>query len=221
MTASESVVKLVERHRLVGIIRLADLSDAVEISKALLRAGVVLQEFTLSNPAALDALVEVRNKVAEFDGVQAALGVGSVRSLDEAKRAIDAGAQFVVTPIMLAPVISHCVKEGVPIMPGAFTPTEIATAWDAGASVVKVFPARSLGPSYIRDVLAPMPYLKLMPTGGVDAENMSAYFAAGAVAVGVGGNIIDSSSVTKKDWPSVTAVAAKYVERARRSDGGQ
>ena len=211
----DKVQSLVARSRLVGIIRLDDLQDEVEIARALLDAGVKVLEFTLSNPAALEAIVAVRAAMDVFNSDEAAIGLGSVRSIDEVDRAIAAGAQFIVTPITRPAVIEHCVAAGVPIMAGAYTPTEIATAWDAGASFVKIFPARNLGPSYVKDVLAPMPFLRLMPTGGIDLNNMQAYFDAGAVAVGVGGNIIDARSVAARDWRQVTAVAAQYVERAQ------
>ena len=211
----DKVQSLVARARLVGIIRLDDLQDAVAIARALLDAGVKVLEFTLSNPAALEAIVAVRAAMDVFNSDEAAIGLGSVRSIDEVDRAIAAGAQFIVTPITRPAVIEHCVAAGVPIMAGAYTPTEIATAWDAGASFVKIFPARNLGPSYVKDVLAPMPFLRLMPTGGIDLNNMQAYFDAGAVAVGVGGNIIDARAVAARDWRQVTAVAAQYVERAQ------
>ena len=100
-----------------------------------------------------------------------------------------------MSPITSRPIIDACVKAGVAVMPGALTPTEIAAAWDAGADLVKVFPARGLGPNYIKDILAPMPYLKLMPTGGVDLNNLQSYFAAGAVAAGIGGNLMDAAAV--------------------------
>ena len=163
---NDRISQLVSTLRLVAIIRLDDLSQAVSISRALLDAGVYLQEFTLSNPKAMDAIREVRAALPAFDGNSAAIGLGSVRSVAEVDQAVEAGAQFIVTPIMRPEVIARCRAAGVPVMPGAYTPTEIAAAWDAGAAFVKVFPVRSLGPSYIKDVLAPMPFLKLMPTGG-------------------------------------------------------
>ncbi len=209
------VLDIVAKTRLVAIIRLDDLSQAVQLSKALLAAGVVAQEFTLSNPKALDVLAEVKATLPEFSNGQAALGLGSVRNVDEAQAAIKAGAQFVVTPITKLEVIEVCKKAGVPIMPGAFTPTEIAMAHDAGADVVKVFPARTLGAGYIKDVLAPMPYLKLMPTGGVDLENMASFFKAGAVSVGVGGNLLDKKAIEAGDWEKVSSIARQYAEAAR------
>jgi 2-dehydro-3-deoxyphosphogluconate aldolase / (4S)-4-hydroxy-2-oxoglutarate aldolase len=210
-----NVLELVSKTRLVAIIRLEDLSQAVQLSKALLAGGVIAQEFTLSNPQALGALAEAKAAVSEFSNGQATIGLGSVRTVDEAQAAIKEGAQFVVTPIMKVDIIEVCKKAGVPVMPGAFTPTEIATAHEAGADVVKVFPARALGPNYIKDVLAPMPYLKLMPTGGVDLENMASFFKAGAVAVGVGGNLLHKKSIEASDWEKVSSIAKQYADRAR------
>lgn len=210
----EKIKKLVSRYRLVAIIRLDDLTHAAEISQALLDGGVYLQEYTLSNPAALDAIRTVRKQLSVFYSEEAAIGLGSVRNLTEAEQALDCGAQFIVTPITNTTVIARCRSANIPIMPGAYTPTEIATAWDAGATFVKVFPARNLGPSYIKDVLAPMPYLKLMPTGGIDLNNMPAYFSAGAAAVGIGGNIIDAQAVANQDWARLAAAAKMYADCA-------
>jgi 2-dehydro-3-deoxyphosphogluconate aldolase / (4S)-4-hydroxy-2-oxoglutarate aldolase len=209
------VLELISKTRLVAIIRLDDLSQAVQLSQALLAGGVVAQELTLSNPKALEAMSEVKAALSEFSNGQAVIGLGSVRNVDEARAAIKAGAQFVVTPIIKLEVIDVCKKAGVPIMPGAFTPTEIAVAHDAGADVVKVFPARTLGAGYIKDVLAPMPYLKLMPTGGVDLENMMSFFKAGAVSVGVGGNLLDKRAIETSDWEKVSTIARQYAEAAK------
>jgi 2-dehydro-3-deoxyphosphogluconate aldolase / (4S)-4-hydroxy-2-oxoglutarate aldolase len=209
------VLHLIAHTRLVAIIRLDDLSQAVQLSKALLAGGVVAQEFTLSNPEALHAMAEVKAEVAEFSSGEAVIGLGSVRNVEEARAAIKAGAQFVVTPITKLDVIEVCKEANLPIMPGAFTPTEIATAYDAGADVVKVFPARTLGPGYLKDVLAPMPYLKLMPTGGVDLENMASFFKAGAVSVGVGGNLLDKKAIEAGDWEKVSSIAADYAKAAK------
>jgi 2-dehydro-3-deoxyphosphogluconate aldolase/(4S)-4-hydroxy-2-oxoglutarate aldolase len=209
------VLEILTKTRLVAIIRLDDLSQAVKLSKALLAGGVVAQEFTLSNPKALEALSEAKAALAEFSNGQAVIGLGSVRNVDEAHAAIKAGAQFVVTPITKLEVIEVCKNASLPIMPGAFTPTEIAAAHDAGADIVKVFPARTLGAGYIKDVLAPMPYLKLMPTGGVDLENMASFFKAGAVSVGVGGNLLDKKAIEAGDWDRVSNIARQYAEAAR------
>ncbi len=211
-----NTLQLVYQTRLVAILRLDDLSNALPLSRALLEAGVVAQEFTLTNPQALEAIRAVLAEIEEFSHGRATVGVGSVRNEQQCRESIEAGAQFVVTPIHVPHVASMCVEQGVPLFSGAFTPTEIATAWDAGASLVKVFPARGLGPTYIKDVLAPMPELKLMPTGGIDLENIHSYFQAGATAVGVGGNLLDPQAVAGCDWKRVTLNASQYVRRAAK-----
>lgn len=206
------ILQLINHHRIVAILRLDDLSRAASISSSLAAGGIVVQEFTLTNPDALRVVSQVKKELAEIATV--AIGIGSVRTRDEAERAMEAGADFIVSPVTRTEIIECCVAAGVAVMPGAMTPTEIATAWEAGADMVKVFPARGLGPNYIKDVLAPMPYLKLMPTGGVDLKNMQSYFEAGAVAVGIGGNMIDSVAIARGDWNKVTDTARQYAEAA-------
>lgn len=209
---------LVLHHRLVAIIRLDNLSAAVQLSRALLAAGIVAQEFTLTNPRALEAVAKVLREVPEFSDGEATLGVGSVRTVAQARSAIQAGAQFVVSPIFQSEVVADCVQQDVPVMCGAMTPTEIAAAWQAGASLVKVFPARSLGPKYISDVLAPMPELALMPTGGVGLDNMQDYFKAGASAVGIGSNLFEMSALRLAHWDRISEVAAEFATLAAQPD---
>lgn len=202
--------------RMVAIIRLHDLTDAAPIVESLLAGGVRAVEFTLTNPDAASVVRALRQSNQAIATGQAILGIGSIRSLEEAKLAIDSGAQFVVTPMTSVPIIDYCKQHKVVICPGAYTPTEIAMCWDAGADIVKVFPARSLGANYIRDVLAPMPYLKLMPTGGVDLNNVGAYFAAGSSAVGIGSQLLDPSALEHKDWNALSHTAGLYVRACQR-----
>lgn len=207
---------LIRHHRLVAIVRLGDLSTAVKLSRALLAAGVVAQEYTLTNPDALATIAKVLLEVPEFTNGEATLGVGSVRTPAQAQAAVEAGAQFVVTPIFQPEVVAYCVGKSVPVMSGAMTPTEIASAWQAGAALVKVFPARSLGPKYISDVLAPMPEIELMPTGGIGLDNMREYFEAGASAVGIGSNLFEMSALRQGHWDRITQVAAEFATRAMK-----
>jgi 2-dehydro-3-deoxyphosphogluconate aldolase / (4S)-4-hydroxy-2-oxoglutarate aldolase len=207
-------LELIRSHRLVAIIRLDDLSTAVSLSRALLDGGIVAQEYTLTNPRALEAISQIISQVAAFTNGQATLGVGSVRNATQAQSAMAAGAQFVVSPIHQPTVAACCVEHNIPFMSGALTPTEIAAAWEAGASLVKVFPARSLGPNYIKDVLAPMPEIQLMPTGGVSLSNMQEYFSAGACAVGIGGNLIDLPALKAENWDQISLTARAYAEKA-------
>ena len=204
--------ELIKKSRLVAIIRLERLDHAQELVNVLLDAGARCLEFTLTNPDAPRWIRRLLDEDKRFENGEACIGVGSVRNVEEAKLVLDAGAQFVVTPITSVKVIEVCVQRKVPIASGAFTPTEIATAWDAGANIIKVFPARVLGPGYIRDVLAPLPYLPLMPTGGIDASNAGEYLRAGAIAVGVGGQLCPANLVEKKDWDTILQSAKRIVE---------
>ncbi|MCA9159449.1 MAG: bifunctional 4-hydroxy-2-oxoglutarate aldolase/2-dehydro-3-deoxy-phosphogluconate aldolase [Planctomycetales bacterium] len=208
---------LIRHHRLVAIVRLDDLSTAVHLSRALLAAGVVAQEYTLTNPDALATIAKVLLEVPEFSNGDATLGVGSVRTPAQAQAAMEAGAQFVVTPIFQPDVVAYCVGKSIPVVSGAMTPTEIASAWQAGAALVKVFPARSLGPKYISDVLAPMPEIELMPTGGVGLDNMREYFDAGASAVGIGSNLFEMSALQLAQWDRIAEVAAEFASRAKKA----
>jgi 2-dehydro-3-deoxyphosphogluconate aldolase/(4S)-4-hydroxy-2-oxoglutarate aldolase len=197
--------------RLVAIVRLDDLSQGPRIAETLFEAGVQAIEFTLTNsdsPKLVSSLRKQHTGVLAGDNV---IGLGSVRTLNEAKIAVECGAQFVVCPITSVPIIEYCKRNHVAVCPGAYTPTEIATAWEAGADLVKVFPARSLGPMFIRDVLAPMPYLKLMPTGGVDLDNVHAYWSAGAAAVGIGSQLLNTNAIRSHDWEAIRSTAENYV----------
>jgi len=201
--------------RVVAIVRLDDLSMAEPIANALFQGGIRALEFTLTNSDALGVVSRLRQSNPAILSGNSVVGIGSVRSLEEAKQAIDFGAQFVVSPITSVPIIDYCKQNKVAVCPGGYTPTEIALGWDAGADIVKVFPARNLGIHYFRDVLAPMPYLRLMPTGGVDLSNIASYFAAGAVAVGVGSQLLDPIAIQNQDWNKISKTAADYVYACR------
>jgi 2-dehydro-3-deoxyphosphogluconate aldolase / (4S)-4-hydroxy-2-oxoglutarate aldolase len=212
-------VDIILDTRLVAIIRLDDLSSAALIVESLFQGGIRAVEFTLTNasaPAMVHRISSTNEAIAKGNAV---IGIGSVRSLEEAKLAIDSGAQFVVSPIASVPIIDYCKQNKVAVCPGAYTPTEIAMCWDAGADLIKVFPARNLGPNYIRDVLAPMPYLKLMPTGGVDLNNLGTYFDAGAVAVGIGSQLLDPYAIKNQQWGKLSATAASYANACNRGKG--
>ncbi len=204
--------------RMVAILRLDDLSTAIPMAESLFNAGIRAVEFTLTNSNTPAVVRRLRNESQNIRSGNAVIGIGSVRSLEEAKIAIDSGAQFVVSPITSVSIIDYCKQNKIAVCPGAYTPTEIAMSWAAGADIIKVFPARNLGANYIRDVLAPMPYLKLMPTGGVDLNNIASYFAAGAVAVGIGSQLLDPEAIRNQDWGKIQQIAAQYVQ-ACRMDG--
>jgi 2-dehydro-3-deoxyphosphogluconate aldolase/(4S)-4-hydroxy-2-oxoglutarate aldolase len=143
------------------------------------------------------------------------IGAGTVLNGLDARRSIDAGAQFLVTPIVAPDAIAEAVRAGIPIVCGAMTPTEIYTASEAGAEFVKVFPAGRLGPSYLKDVLGPLPGLKLVPTGGIDLENCADFLNAGAFTVAIGSNLVSKKLVAEKDWTRLAELARQYVVACR------
>ena len=145
-------------------------------------------------------------------GEEVLLGAGTVLDSETARTAILAGAEFIVTPTVNLETIAMCKRYGKPIVAGAMTPTEMLTVWEGGADLVKVFPARELGgPDYIKTVLAPLPQLRLVPTGGVSAENAAQYLKAGAAGVAVGGNLVNKQAVASGDWETVTAEAQRLI----------
>jgi 2-dehydro-3-deoxyphosphogluconate aldolase / (4S)-4-hydroxy-2-oxoglutarate aldolase len=214
MVDIDEVLEIIRVHRIIAIVRLNDLSTAVELSEALLAGGIRALELTLSNPAAIEALTEVKAALPEFDRGEAVIGLGTVLNAEQARAAIGAGAQFIVSPATNFATIETCRQMKVAVMPGALTPTEILGAWEAGASAVKVFPARSVGPSYLKDVREPLPFLRLIPTGGIDRSNIKAYLENGAFAVGVGGNLVDKQLVAARDWTALTDRAREFTRAA-------
>jgi 2-dehydro-3-deoxyphosphogluconate aldolase/(4S)-4-hydroxy-2-oxoglutarate aldolase len=206
-----TVLDAIAAARIVAIVRLERYDRAAELGRALLAGGISALEFTLTGAGAHAAIGAARAAL----GDAAQIGVGSVLSTSDAEAAIAAGAQFVVTPALRLDVIAACRARGVPILCGAFTPTEALTAHEAGADMVKIFPARLGGPQYIRDILAPLPQLRLVPTGGVSAENARAYLEAGAAAVGIGGNLVSPAAVAEGDWGRIEAAARAVIEAVK------
>lgn len=204
-----NVLENMEKHKIVAIVRLDDLSTAQHITEALVEGGIRAIEFTLTNPDAVATIAAMRKSV----DATVAIGAGSVIASDQVRAVADAGAQFVVSPVSKCEVIAACAEHGLPAMPGAFTPTEIQQAWEWGASVVKVFPANHLGLRYIKDVKAPLPHLRLMPTGGVNADNIREFLDLGAFAVGVGSSLINNDAVSDRDWKRLRENAERYTRQ--------
>ncbi len=215
MEPSRRTLELLEIGGVVPVVRLPDLSRAADMAQALLDGGVTALELTMTSPGALEALALLHQEIPAFSDGAAVLGMGSVLNAKMAGSAIDRGAQFIVAPILDLPTLGLCVERKVPAMPGAFTPTEIQTAWTAGAATVKVFPATKLGPGYFKDLLAPLPHLKLMPTGGVDLENCGDFIRAGAVAVGVGSALVRKEWVESGNWAALTRRAFSFAAAVR------
>jgi len=210
----DEVLEIIRLNRIIAIVRLNDLSTAVDLSRALFAGGIRALEFTLSNPDAIKAMAEVQAALPEFDRGEAVIGIGTVLNADQARAASEAGAQFIVSPTTNFATIEACKRSRIAVMPGAFTPTEILTAWEAGASAVKVFPARSVGPSYLKDVREPLPFLRLIPTGGLDRSNVKEYLKNGAFAVGLGGSLVDKQLAAARAWAALTDRARELIQAA-------
>lgn len=198
------------RHGVVAVIRLADGASLLPVAEALAAGGVRALEVTLTTPGAVEALGALA-RTRSLDA-RCILGAGSVLAAEDVPRLVAAGARFVVSPVLDARVLEACRVLDVPAIPGAFTPTEIVRARVAGADVVKLFPASVLGPAFIKDLLAPLPGARLMPTGGITLETTAAWIRAGAVAVGVGSALVDASLVAGGRWAELTERARRFVE---------
>ncbi len=195
----------------VAVLR-ADSPDAlVHVAQAIGRGGVGAVEITMTTPGALDVIGECADRL----GDELLLGAGSVLDPETARAAILAGAEYIVTPTLNPEVITLCRRYDKIVIPGALTPTEILTAWESGADIVKVFPATVVGPRYFKDVKAPLPQVDLMPTGGVDLDNAGDFIRAGACAVAVGSNLVDRAAAAAGEWHVLTDTARKYVDAVR------
>jgi 2-dehydro-3-deoxyphosphogluconate aldolase/(4S)-4-hydroxy-2-oxoglutarate aldolase len=192
----------------VAIVRLDDYSSAVEMVKALQAGGIEAVEFTYTNPRAGAAIAAA----ADALGDEVAIGAGTALDPETARAAILQGASFIVTPTLNVDTIRLCNRYSVPTVIGSFTPTEILTAWEHGATFVKVFPASSVGPRYLKDVRGPLPQVRLIPTGGVTLENAGEFIRAGASAVAVGSNLVDARSVADGAWATLTERARAFVD---------
>ena len=190
------VADAVRSHRLVIVLRrIRPRSALVALVDELRHAGGRIFEITLDEPEAASDLRAVREHV----GDDALVGAGTVVTLGQLQAAREAGAAFAVAPLLDSALVAASVDSGLVFVPGAMTPSELRSAWDAGATFAKVFPASAVGPTFIREVRGPMPEIQLIPTGGVDATNASAFLEAGAVAVGVGGAIVRADEVARRE----------------------
>ena len=199
----------------VAIIRSTDSSRLVDVAEALVAGGIDVMEVTFTVPHAPRVLEQVADRL----GGKILLGAGTVLDAATARIAILAGAEFVVSPTVSLEVIACCRRYSKLSMPGALTPTEILAAWEAGADVVKVFPSEITGPGYLKAVKAPLPQVRLMPTGGVNLETASDYLRAGACALGVGGSLVEAKAIAAGDMHRIETLARQYVAIVRQTRG--
>jgi len=214
MTKPEIIQRLLDPG-IIAIIRADSSEQLLDAAGALLAGGVTAMEVTMTTPNALQVIGDV---TAKF-GDQVLMGVGSVLDPETARAAILAGAEFVVTPVTKPEVIRMCNRYGRPIASGAFTATECLLAHESGADFVKLFPADHAGPAYLKNLLAPLPMLQIIPTGGVTPETAGAFLKAGSVALGAGSSLVSKELLAARDWKALTQRAKEFVvavQAARR-----
>jgi 2-dehydro-3-deoxyphosphogluconate aldolase/(4S)-4-hydroxy-2-oxoglutarate aldolase len=192
----------------IAVIRADSGEQLVNVCRALSKGGVRACEITMTTPGALAAIAAASQALGE----DALIGAGSVLDAATARAAILAGARFIFSPILNVEVIEMAHRYDCVAVPGALTPTEILTAWSAGADVVKVFPANHFGPQYLKDIHGPMPQVKLTPTGGVDLTTAADWIKAGAVAIGVGSSLVKKELISNSKWDELSALAKQYVD---------
>lgn len=194
-----ALLSTIEREKAIAVLRLPNPDLFFPVAEALYKGGVRILEVTMTTPNALQLIREASESFPD----DMITGVGTVMDVNTATSAIRAGAEFVVSPVIRADVIAQTVLSSKVMMAGAFTPTEIDYAWQLGSDIVKVFPANVTGMEFFKAVLAPMPHLKLMPTGGVTLTNGSEWIKAGACAIGVGGALVSAEDLDKKDFKAI------------------
>lgn len=209
-----ALLSTIEREKAIAVLRLPNPDLFFPVAEALYKGGVRILEVTMTTPNALQLIREASESFPD----EMITGVGTVMDVNTATSAIRAGAEFVVSPVIRADVIAQTVLSNKVMMAGAFTPTEIDYAWQLGSDIVKVFPANVTGMEFFKAVLAPMPHLKLMPTGGVTLTNGSEWIKAGACAIGVGSALVSAEDLDKKDFKAIQKKAELLIEGLRTGE---
>ncbi|SFM19416.1 2-dehydro-3-deoxyphosphogluconate aldolase / (4S)-4-hydroxy-2-oxoglutarate aldolase [Gracilibacillus orientalis] len=206
------ILQNIYQHKLVAIIRGVPTEHILNVADALHQGGIRTLEITMDTPNVLGAIEQVRK---EFDG-ELIVGAGTVLDAETARAAIMAGSQFIFSPTVDVNTIKLTKRYGVVSIPGAMTPTEIVTAYETGGDLIKIFPATRLGPTYIKDIKGPLPHIPLMPTGGVNLDNISEYFQVGAVAAGLGSSLVKKQqNYSKEDLQALKQRAEQFVAKVR------
>lgn len=198
-----------KKKPLMGIVRGVELEQIEPLLEAVLASGLETLEITMNTPDAAQLIRRAR-KISQK---RLTLGAGTVLNIDNLKQALDSGATFIVMPVLIKDVLGYCLKNKIPVFPGALTPQEIYQAWKEGATMVKVFPAKFFGPEYFREIKGPFAEVELLACSGVTAQNMREYFACGASAVAFGASVFKKEWLQKKDYPSIASAIKAYLQQ--------
>ena len=210
MRPKAEVLRLLREPGVIAVVRAPRADLVTPLARALLDGGVIAIEVTMTTPEAIEAIREANRAV----GREALIGVGTVLNGATATAAIEAGAEFVVSPVTRKEIADAARALNRPVMLGAYTPTEAQTAHEMGSDFIKIFPADTLGPAYIKALRAPLPHLQIVPTGGVDLNTIGPFLKAGCVAVGVGSSLVPAEALKNENWPEITALAKAFVAAA-------
>jgi 2-dehydro-3-deoxyphosphogluconate aldolase/(4S)-4-hydroxy-2-oxoglutarate aldolase len=202
----DAVLAKIKAEKVIALIRADNPDGLLDCAKALAEGGLTSIELTMTTPGAIRMLEKATAELPDF-----LFGLGTVLDAETARAGILAGAKFIVTPALRPEVITLCRRYSVPVFSGAFTPTEIVQAWEAGADAAKVFPAEFFGPAYIKSVKAPLPQIELVPTGGVTPETVGEYIRVGAFATAAGSSLVEAKALKEKNWAAITARARAFV----------
>ena len=211
MRKKSEVIELLRNPGVIAVVRAPKTELVIPLARALLAGGVLAVEITMTTPNAIEAIRDANKTL----GKEALLGVGTVLDGKTATAAIEAGAEFVVSPITRKEIADAARSKDRPVMLGAYTPTEAQSAYEMGADFIKIFPADTLGPTYIKALRAPLPHLQIVPTGGVDLNTIGPFLKAGCVAVGAGSSLVPGEALKKEEWPEITRLAKAFVEAAK------
>ncbi|QYM78326.1 bifunctional 4-hydroxy-2-oxoglutarate aldolase/2-dehydro-3-deoxy-phosphogluconate aldolase [Horticoccus luteus] len=202
----DATIAKIKAEKVIALIRAQNPDGLLDCAKALAEGGLTSIELTMTTPGAIRMLEKATSELPDF-----LFGLGTVLDAETARAGILAGASFIVTPALRPDVIQLCRRYSIPVFSGAFTPTEIVNAWEAGADAAKIFPAEFFGPAYIKSVKAPLPHIDMVPTGGVNAENVGAFLKAGAMATAAGSSLVEAAALKDKNWAAITAKARAFV----------
>lgn len=211
----QRVLQTIEDDGVVAVVRAKSGDSLVKVAEAIAAGGVRAIEITFTTPDCVNVIAAVSKACGKTN----VIGAGTVLDPETARAAILAGATYIVCPSTNLATIELCRRYNVPIMPGCLTPTEVVTAWQAGADVIKIFPANVMGPGYIKDLLGPLPQCRFTPTGGVDAKTIGDYIKAGAIAGGVGSALVDNKVVEAEDWAELTNRAKALIAAVKTARG--
>ena len=210
--SKETHLRQVLDSGIVAVVRSPDSQQLVEVARALADGGIHVVEITMTVPDALDVVRQVRRAL----GDRLLLGAGTVLDPETARAALLAGAEFLVAPTVNHDVIRLCQRYDRLVMPGAFTPTEILSAWEAGADIIKVFPADVVGPAFFKAMRGPLPQIRLMPTGGVDLSTAASFLQAGACCLGIGSQLVEPRAVAERNFDRIRDLARQYAAIVRQ-----